>query len=77
MDKERARFVLSCFRPDGADAGDPDFAEALRMAAGDRELGEWLARERAQDAAFAQALESEVGLEFLCAEDADTPREPG
>ena len=26
--------------------------------------------------AFAQALESEVGLEFLCAEDADAPREP-
>jgi len=56
MDKERARFVLGCFRPDGADAGDPDFAEALRLAAEDRELGEWLAHERARDAAFAQAL---------------------
>lgn len=47
---------MGCFRPDGADAGDPDFAEALRLAAEDRELGEWLARERARDAAFAQAL---------------------
>lgn len=56
MDKEEARFVLRCFRPDGADAGDHDFAEALRMAASDRELGEWLASERAQDAEFSEAL---------------------
>lgn len=56
MDKEQARFILQSFRPDGADAGDPEFAEALGLAAADRELGDWLARERAQDAAFASAL---------------------
>ncbi len=56
MDKEEARFVLRCFRPDGADAGNPDFAEALAWAAKDRELGEWLAHERASDADFATAL---------------------
>ncbi|BCU76690.1 hypothetical protein [Luteolibacter sp. LG18] len=56
MDKEHARFVLRSFRPDGADAGDPDFAGALRLAAEDRELGEWLAAERGQDAAFSEAL---------------------
>ena len=56
MDKERARFVLRCFRPDGADAENPDFAEALSLAARDRDLGEWLARERANDAAFSAAL---------------------
>lgn len=56
MDKEEARFVLRCFRPDGADASDPDFKEALQLAAEDRELGEWLAHERAQDAAFSAAL---------------------
>lgn len=56
MDKEEARFILRCFRPDGADAENPDFAEALAWAAKDRELGEWLARERASDAAFAAAL---------------------
>lgn len=56
MDKQRARFILQCFRPDGADAGEPDFTAALGMAAQDRELGEWLARERAHDAAFAEAL---------------------
>ena len=56
MDKEQARFILQSFRPDGADAKDPDFAEALLVAAEDRELGDWLAVERAQDAAFAAAL---------------------
>ncbi len=58
MDKEQARFILSSFRPDGADVGDPDFAEALKLAMENRELGEWLAHERAFDAAFAQALGS-------------------
>lgn len=56
MDKERAKFVLQSFRPDGADVGDADFAEALRFATSDRELGEWLMSERAFDAEFAEAL---------------------
>jgi hypothetical protein len=56
MDKEQAKFILQSFRPDGADASDADFAEALQLAAEDRELGEWLAKERATDAAFAAAL---------------------
>lgn len=56
MDKEQARFILQSFRPDGADARDPDFAEALAVAAQDRELGEWLSAERARDAAFASAI---------------------
>ncbi|WP_367870137.1 hypothetical protein [Luteolibacter sp. Populi] len=56
MDKEDARFILRCFRPDGADAENPDFAEALAWAAKDRELGDWLAHERASDAGFANAL---------------------
>lgn len=56
MDKERARFVLRSFRPDGADSDDVDFAEALCLATNDRELGEWLMRERAFDAEFAEAL---------------------
>ena len=58
MDKEQARFILRCFRADGADAGCPDFEEALRLAAEDRELGEWLAHERAHDACFCEALAS-------------------
>ena len=56
MDKEQAKFILRSFRPDGADVDDRDFAEALTLAIQDRELGEWLADERAMDAAFASAL---------------------
>lgn len=58
MDKEHAKFILQSFRPDGADAGNPDFAEALQVAAEDRELSLWLAQERAHDAMFAAALMS-------------------
>lgn len=58
MDKEQARFILQSYRPDGADAHDQDFADALAIAAENRELGEWLAEERAMDAAFAKALTS-------------------
>ncbi len=58
MDKEEARFILRSFRPDGADAHDHDFADALKLALENRELGEWLAHERAFDAAFATALGS-------------------
>lgn len=47
---------MRSFRPDGADSDDVDFAEALRVATNDRELGEWLMRERAFDAEFAEAL---------------------
>lgn len=56
MDNERAKFILRNFRPDGADSDDEDFAEALRLATSDRELGEWLMRERAFDAEFAESL---------------------
>jgi hypothetical protein len=58
MDKEQARFILRSFRPDGADVEDRDFAEALALAMENRELGEWLAEERAFDASFAKALAS-------------------
>lgn len=65
MDKEQARFVLRSFRPDGADVNDHDFAEALALAIENRELGEWLAEERAFDAAFAKALASVALPEHL------------
>ena len=57
MDREQARFILRSFRPDGADATDPDFEEALAVAAADPELGDWLTGERAQDAVHAAALD--------------------
>ncbi len=56
MDKEQARFILGSYRPGMADGDEPQFALALALAAENRELGEWLARERALDAAFADAL---------------------
>jgi hypothetical protein len=56
MDREQAKFILRSFRPDGADVHGNDFAEALAFAMEDRELGEWLAGERAFDSAFACAL---------------------
>jgi hypothetical protein len=56
VDKEHARFVLRSFRSGGADSRDPDFAEALKLANEDLELGQWLAGERAFDAAFTAAL---------------------
>lgn len=82
MDKERARFVLQSFRPDGADAKDADFAEALLLATEDRELGGWLVRERAFDAEFAEALARvdlpaglrESVLLSMVQDDADFPR---
>ena len=58
MDKEQARFILRSFRPDGADVNDADFSEALTLAMENRELGEWLAEERAFDSAFSTALGS-------------------
>jgi hypothetical protein len=56
VDKEQARFILRSFRPDGSDGSDPEFAEALKLAHEDIELGQWLANERTFDAAFAAAL---------------------
>lgn len=58
MDKEQARFILHSFRPNGADAQDSSFSEALNLAAADRELGEWLVRERAHDSEFSDRLNS-------------------
>jgi hypothetical protein len=61
VDKEQARFVLRSFRSDGSDCSDPEFAEALKLAHEDFELGQWLAGERSFDAAFAAAF-AEVKL---------------
>lgn len=58
MDTEQAKFILASYRPDGADANEEAFSEALALAASDRDLGQWLAAERAHDAAFSAALNS-------------------
>jgi hypothetical protein len=56
MDNEHARLILSAYRPDGSDASDPAFAEALAQAQRDPELGAWLAVSRAEDARMQDAL---------------------
>lgn len=44
MKHEEAKFILSAYRADGSDAGDPAFADALAEARGDPALAAWLAR---------------------------------
>lgn len=56
MKIEEAKLILSSFRPDGMDAQDQEFTEALQLAVVNRELGEWLSDERAFDAQFVDAL---------------------
>ncbi len=56
MNNEQARFILRAYRPNGRDAAEPAFAEALDQARSDPALGAWLAREQAADAAVAAKL---------------------
>lgn len=56
MDSERAKLLLSAYRPGGPEAGDPDFAEALAMAASDAELGRWFSEQSALDGLMREAL---------------------
>jgi len=56
MTTEEAKFILSAYRPNGADAGLPAFGDALRMAAGDAALSAWFAHSRSHDAAVAGKL---------------------
>ncbi|MEM7147129.1 MAG: hypothetical protein AAF591_18580 [Verrucomicrobiota bacterium] len=42
MNKERAKFLLSAYRPDHGDQDDPELQEALALAREDEELREWL-----------------------------------
>lgn len=56
MNNEQAKFILRAYRPNGRDAGNAVFGEALRQAQTDPGLGAWLAREQAFDAAMAAKL---------------------
>lgn len=58
MDNTTAKEILSAYRPDGADAGDPRFAEALAQCERDPALKAWFDKERARDEAMARALRS-------------------
>jgi hypothetical protein len=56
MNNEQAKFILRAYRPNGRDAGNAVFCEALRQAQTDPVLGAWLAREQAFDTAVAAKL---------------------
>lgn len=56
MNIQEAKFILQAYRPNGEDASDPQFAEALQLARVDPELGKWFAEQQAFDAAASRAL---------------------
>src|SRR6266498_839691 len=58
MNREEARFILHAYRPNGEDAHDPQFEEALALVRTDPELAHWFAREQALDAAIARRIRS-------------------
>lgn len=43
MNRDEAKQILLLYRPETADAGDPQIAEALALAKSDAELSQWLA----------------------------------
>ena len=51
MNTQQAKFILQGYRPNGADAGDATFGDALEQARHDQGLRDWFAREQAFDAA--------------------------
>lgn len=53
MTNEEAKFMLQGYRPNGADADNEAFAEALKQAQRDPALREWFEREQAFDAVVA------------------------
>ncbi|MEM6884833.1 MAG: hypothetical protein AAF571_07350, partial [Verrucomicrobiota bacterium] len=56
MDKEEAKLILGCYRPNGKDALDPEMRQALEMAEHDPELAEWFKREQALDGVICQKV---------------------
>ncbi len=56
MTNDEARFFLRSFRPDGSDAGDPVFADALSRADRDPAVRAWFERERSNDRAITERL---------------------
>ena len=55
---DQAKLLLSAYRPGGADATDPAFAEALAQAGRDPQLRAWLEESQRFDEAIAGKLRS-------------------
>ena len=58
MNNESAKMILSAYRPNGADAHAPAFAEALGQVRRDPGLAHWFAEERALDEQMRIALQT-------------------
>jgi hypothetical protein len=56
MNNEEARFLLSAYRSNGRDAGDPVFAEALGQAERDPAVRDWLRKEQAVGGVIVEKL---------------------
>jgi hypothetical protein len=56
MNNQEAKFILGAYRPDGQDAADPAFAQALLQAAHDPELRAWLEQQRRFDTTLTSKL---------------------
>jgi len=62
MTNEEAKFLLSGYRPNGADAGDAALAEALAQARRDPALGAWWQRPAMWGVAAALAVMAAVAM---------------
>lgn len=60
MDNKQAKLILSVYRPQGQDAHDPFFAEALLQAERDPSVNDWFKRQQHFDTEIAAALASIV-----------------
>lgn len=60
MNNQEARLILNAYRPNGRDASDPMFAEALEQARHDPELQKWFADETALNTRLQARLESAI-----------------
>ena len=58
MNREEAKFILQAYRPDGRDAQDAQFAEALEQLKHDPALAEWFHEQQALDDTIAEKLRS-------------------
>src|ERR1700757_567368 len=60
MNNQEAKLILQAYRPNGLDASDPLFAEALEQARRDPELQKWFAEENALDARLQARLRTAI-----------------
>src|SRR5215469_11386128 len=60
MNNQEAKLILQAYRPNGVDAADPFFAEALEQARRDPELQKWFTDENVLNTRLQARLEAAV-----------------